>query len=117
VADPIRFFFDQHVSRPAAIGLRRHGVDVVTAHEVGHSRTPDDELLRLATADGRSVVTHDTDFLNWATDFLVRGEPFAGVVFGRAEAYDRRPGQLIRDLLTLHGVYTAADMLNHVEYL
>lgn len=117
MSEPVRFFFDNHLPKAVARELTRRGVDVLTAHQAGRSQHPDDELLRLATAEGRSVVTEDRDFLTRAADFLARGEPFAGVVYCDPEKYVRRPGLLIQDLLILHGVYTADDMLNHVEYL
>jgi hypothetical protein len=117
VADPVRFYFDNHMPRVVADELRRRGIDVQTAHQAGRSRLPDDALLRLATADGRAAVTQDKDFLTLAADFQTRGEEFAGIVYCAADKYALNPGRLLKDLLTLHGVYTADDMLNHLEYL
>ncbi len=117
MSDPVRFYFDNHLPAVVVRELRRRGVDVQTTHEAGRSRTPDDELLRLATADGRVVVTEDEDFKGWAADFQTRGESFAGIVYCDHAAYSRRPGRLIQSLLILHGVYTADDMRDRIEYL
>jgi hypothetical protein len=117
VADSVRFYFDDHMPKVVANELRRQGVDVQTAHQAGRSRLPDDELLRLATADGRVVVTQDQDFTKLAADFQTRGEMFGGIVYCDLAKYIHRPGLLIQDLLILHGVYTADDMLEHIEYL
>lgn len=117
MADAIRFFFDEHIAKAVARGLRRRGVDVLTVHEAGRSGIADDEQLRFATVEKRVVVTHDEDFLTLAAYFTQRGESFAGIAFCDADKYLHLPGKLIRDLLTLHGVYTADEMMNHLEYL
>lgn len=117
MSEAVRFYFDNHLPGAVANELLRRGVDVLTSHRANRSRFPDDELLRLATAEGRAVVSEDEDFLTHAADFLARGESFAGVVYCDPARYFRRPGLLILNLLTLHGVYTAADMHDRVEYL
>jgi len=117
VADPVSFFFDQHMPSAAADGLRRHGADVLTAHEAGRCGLPDEKQIRFATAADRVVVTHDEDYLVWAADFLGRGEAFAGIVYCDLDKYLKRPGRLTRDLVTLYGVFTTDDMRDHVEYL
>ena len=117
MADPVRFDFDNHLPKAVAVELGRHGIDVLTAHQAGRSRLPDDELIRLATADGRALVTHDQDFLRHAVDFQARGEEFTEIVYCDPAVYKGRPGLLIQDLRTFHGVYTADDMKDHLEYL
>jgi hypothetical protein len=117
VAEPIRFFFDQHIANAVANGLRRHGIDVLTAHEAGRCGLPDDEQLRFATAEGRVLVTYDADYLVLAADFLSRSETFAGVAFAQPDKYAHHIGRLIQALLLLHGVMTADEMMNHVEFL
>ena len=113
----IAFRFDEHLSHAVVKGVRRAGIVVKTAHELGRCGLPDETQLRLASADNLVMVTHDTDYLDWAADFHIRGEFFAGVAFGLAQKYKSRPGLLIRELITLAGVYSAEDMHNHVEYL
>lgn len=117
MADPIRFYFDQHLPGIAVTALRRRGVDVLTAHEAGTCGDPDPEQLRFATANGRVIVTFDDDYLAHATDFESRGEPFAGVVVCRPDKYSQNPSRLAAELLIVHGVLTASEMMNHVEYL
>jgi predicted nuclease of predicted toxin-antitoxin system len=97
VPDAVRFVFDNHLPNVVADELRRRGVDVQTAHEAGRSRLPDDELIRLATADARVVVTHDQDYLTYTADFQTRGEDFAGIVYCDAEKYVNQPGRLLKD--------------------
>jgi predicted nuclease of predicted toxin-antitoxin system len=54
---------DEHVSRAAALGLRRRGIDVVRAHEVGLVEAPDDAHFSYAVRERRVIVTQDADFL------------------------------------------------------
>ncbi|MBI2193372.1 MAG: DUF5615 family PIN-like protein [Planctomycetes bacterium] len=63
MAEPIRFYMDQHFPGPASPGLRRHGVDVLTAQEAGRCGLPDREQWVLAPADQRVLVTFDMDYL------------------------------------------------------
>jgi hypothetical protein len=116
VADAVRYFTDEHISNAVIAGLRRHGVDVLTVAEAGRRTYPDDEQLRYATSLGRVMVSHDQDYLFLAADFQQRAEDHAGIAFADYDKFSQAFGLLIRALLTVHGVYTAADMLNHVEY-
>ena len=113
----IRFYFDEHLPNAVVAGLRANGVDVLTITEAGRISLPDDEQLRFATKDNRVMVTHDVDFLVLASQFLGSGEAFSGVAFCPGQKYQSNVGGLIRALLTLHGVMTSPEMLNHVEYL
>jgi hypothetical protein len=102
---------DQHIPGPASQGLRRHGVDVLTAQEAGRCGLPDADQLAFATAAGRVLVTFDTDFLALHQS----GVPHAGIAWCPEQKYG--VGQLIQALLLVHGVLDADAMRNHVEYL
>jgi hypothetical protein len=111
VAEPIRYFMDQHVPRPVSQGLRRHGIDVLTAQEAGRCGLLDPDQLAFATAAGRVLVTFDADFLA-----LHRaGVPHGGIAWCPEQKYGM--GQLIQALLLVHGVLDRDAMRNHVEYL
>jgi hypothetical protein len=111
VAEPIRFFMDQHFPAPASQGLRRHGVDVLTAQEAGRCGMPDVDQLAFATATGWVLVTFDTDFLALHQS----GTPHAGIAWCPEQKYG--VGQLIQALLLVHGVLDADAMRNHVEHM
>ncbi len=80
---PVSLYFDHNINRAIAQGLRRRGVDVLTAAEDGAHRLPDDKLLDRATALGRVLVSADTDFIEEAHRRQTNGVPFSGVVIGR----------------------------------
>lgn len=117
MADEIQFYFDEHFRTAVIAGLRRRGIDILTVEEAGRRSLPDVEQLRDAAALGRVMVTHDQDYLFLAADFQQRGEDHAGIAFADYDKFSQSVGLLIRALQTLHGVYTATDMKNHLEYL
>jgi hypothetical protein len=102
---------DQHFPYPASQGLRRHGVDVLTAQEAGRCGLPDGDQLTFATSTQRVMVTFDTDYLALHQS----GVAHAGIAWCQEQKYGI--GQLIQALLLLHGVLDSDSMRNHVEYL
>jgi predicted nuclease of predicted toxin-antitoxin system len=111
MADPIRFYADQHYPGPVTAGLRRRGIDVLTAQEANLCGADDPDQLAFATAQGRVLLTFDSDFLALHQS----GVSHAGIVWCPATKYGIGP--LIQMLVLLHSVLTADDMVNHVEYL
>ena len=63
MADAIRFFADQHYPGPVVQGLRRRGIDVLTAQEAGRCEIADPEQLSFAQNEGRVMLTFDSDFV------------------------------------------------------
>jgi hypothetical protein len=111
MAEPLRFYFDQHIPAAVAQGLRQRGIDVLTAQDAGRCSVPDADQLQFALTEERVVVTFDPDFLALA----VSGVPHAGIAWCLATKYTIGP--LIYALLLVHGVLDRDDMRNHVEYL
>jgi predicted nuclease of predicted toxin-antitoxin system len=58
----IRLLLDQGLPRSAARHLADLGIDALHVADIGRSRAPDAEILDLARALGRTVVTLDADF-------------------------------------------------------
>jgi hypothetical protein len=106
---------DVHV--PAAIteGLRRRGVEVLTAQEDGGRRLPDTVLLDRATALGSVLCTQDEDLLREAAERQRHGVAFAGVIY--AHQLKVTIGQCIRDLELIATVNEPEDCANQVIYL
>jgi hypothetical protein len=59
----VALYMDQHVPKAVTTGLRRKGVDVLTAFEDGTDQWEDESLLERITQLGRVLFTHDDDFL------------------------------------------------------
>lgn len=106
---------DVHVRRAVTLGLRRRGVDVLTAQEEGVAEISDSELLDHATRQNRVLFTQDSDLLAEADHRQEHGIRFAGVIYARQN--DVSTGQAVRDLELIAKAYDLSNMENRVEYL
>jgi predicted nuclease of predicted toxin-antitoxin system len=111
MARTIRFHLDENCDPRIAAGLRLHGVDITTTPEAGLLQAADDEQLAFAIAEGRVLLTQDTDFLR----ITAAGRESPGVVFFHAQ--QGSIGQVIRGVLLIREVYEPEEMRNRVEYL
>ena len=108
-------YMDHHVRSAVTKGLRRRGLDVLTAFEDGHAATSDDQLLVRSTELGRVMFTQDDDFLVVSEAWLRDGRPFAGLVY--AHQLHATVGQLISDLQLIVEAATPNEMKNTVLFL
>ncbi len=111
MAEPIRYFFDQHIPGPVAHGVRQAGIDVLTAYDAGRCGLPDQDQLAYATAAERVLVTFDPDYLAMHNG----GAVHAGIAWCHATKY--AIGSLVQLLVLLHAVSDRDSMRNRVEYL
>lgn len=109
------FYMDQNVHSALTHGLRRLGVDVLTAIEDGRSREKDPGLLARAHALKRVLVTHDEDFHILAAEHHRKGGEFYGVVFVAQEGL--RIGVVIEYLYLIADGMSADEIRNRVEYV
>lgn len=111
----ISYYMDVHIRRAITEGLRRAGVDVLTAQDDGCGELSDPELLDRATSLGRVLFSMDDDLLIEATHRQTEGLPFAGVIY--AHQLRITVGQAVRDLTLIAEIYESADTANRVEFL
>jgi hypothetical protein len=111
----LRLYMDHHVPFAISTGLRRRGVDVLTAQEDGSATLDDEPLLERATALGRVLFSQDQDLLSIASRRSQLGPAFAGVVY--AHQLGITIGEAIRDLELMARVLDPHDMRNRVEFL
>jgi Domain of unknown function (DUF5615) len=111
----LKLYMDVHIRQAVTDGLRRRGVDVLTAQEDNAARLSDDELLDRAMALGRGLFSQDEDLLREATYRHRSAEVFAGLIY----THQRRitDGQCIEDLALLAQVEDREAFLNRVEYI
>lgn len=93
------------------MALRRETVDVTTTPEAGLRGSTDDERFAYAQNAGRVTVTHDEDLLSIAS---AAATP-AGIAY--CAQGTRTLGQIVETLLLIHGVLTAEDMRDHIEFM
>jgi hypothetical protein len=106
---------DVHVPRPITRGLRRRGVDVLTAQEDGTDRLEDGDLLNRAMEVGRILFSQDEDLLIEAARRQREGISFGGVIYAPQIALSI--GQSIDDLELLAKAAVREDFTNLVQYL
>jgi uncharacterized protein with PIN domain len=110
MAEKVKYYTDEHVARAVARGLRRRGVDVVTAPEADMLGATDEEHLRFATDQQRVVFTQDDDFLR----LHAQGHKHAGIVY----ASQHTPvGSIVSGLMLVYQVLAPEEMYYHVEFL
>jgi predicted nuclease of predicted toxin-antitoxin system len=106
---------DVHARRPVSSGLRRRGVDVLTAQEDSAATLDDDELLDRALELGRVLFTQDDDLLQEAAARQRSGGPFAGVIYAHQQNITVR--QTIDDLELIAKACEPKELENKVVYL
>lgn len=111
----LALYMDQHV--PAAItrGLRRRGVDILTAAEEGASTLEDSRLLDRACEIGRVLFSRDSDLVAEATRRLRSGEKFATVVY--AHQLEVSIGRCVTDLEVIAKAGLPEEAMGHVIHL
>jgi hypothetical protein len=77
----VNLYMDMHVRREVTEGLRRRGVDVVTAQEDGADTLPDPQLLDRAADLERLLFSQDEDLLAEAVARQRSGRSFKGVAY------------------------------------
>jgi hypothetical protein len=106
---------DHHVRAVVTKGLRRRGVDVLTAAEDHSNRLADPDLLTRATQLDRILFTQDEDLLAIASARMEAQHEFAGVIYveqGRLSDRD-----IIESLAMIAGASDARESINRVVYL
>ena len=108
-------YMDVHVPLAITRGLRRRGVDVLTAQQDGAGELPDDQLLDRAGRLGRILFSRDQDLLAEAAKRMRAGKSFTTVVFARQA--DVSIGRCIADLELIAKSATPEDAVGQVVYL
>jgi Domain of unknown function (DUF5615) len=111
----LRLYMDVHVKAAITAGLRRRGINVVTAQEDGGTRLEDAALLERATALQRVLFSQDDDLLAIARARQTRGVFFAGLIYGHQLA--ATVGRYVLDLDVVCRVLDPEDLANRIEYL
>jgi hypothetical protein len=93
----LKGYADEHVVFGLVQALRLRGMDIVRAQDRGREQADDADLLGEALADGRAMLTNDTDFLALAAERATRQERFAPIFFWPQQR--RSIGQLVQSII------------------
>jgi hypothetical protein len=107
----VRFYLDENVQVAIAEQLKRRGIEAVTVRELNLLGDEDVNHLHRAAEMGYVLCTYDADYVDMAS----AGKEHAGIVFGQQHLHSI--GDWIAFLELMHGVYTAEEMHNLVEYV
>ena len=112
---PLRIYTNHNVFGQIVRGLRRQGVDVLTAYEDGAHELDDVALLHRAARLERVLFSQDDDFLAVTARWLRDGKEFPGLVY----VHQRRLaiGTVIENLELLAKASEPEDLQNQVVYL
>ena len=108
-------YMDVHVPLPITRGLRRRGVDVLTAQEDGTTRFADADLLRRARERGRLLFSQDEDLIVEAVQCQRAGVACATVIFARQ--LDLSIGRCIADLEAVSQAALPEDAEGQIIFL
>ena len=70
------FYTNESINIAIAEGLKRRGVEVISARDAGNLGLLDEEQLEYARRKDLVIVTHDDDFLSIAIDCKHKGIVF-----------------------------------------
>lgn len=96
----LKYYFDTHIPKAAAVQLRQRGVQVVRCEEVGLAEAEDVEHLEYATAHNLTLVSHDRDFWTIHGEWLAQNLRHAGVVLFHRQ-FQGQIGKIVIELETL----------------
>jgi len=106
---------DHHVDGPITRGLRKLGIDVVTADEDDHEQHSDADILQRSTELGRVLVTYDEDFYAETSRCWASGEDFSGVMIIPSGTFSW--GEAIRTLYLFAMTHDRIEFLNRREVI
>jgi|SRR5215216_492714 len=113
----IRLLTDENFNQRTLRGLQRRlpQLDFVLVRDVGLAGFPDLVLLKWATNDHRTILTHDVSTMVPDAERLIAiGEPMAGVI---VVPEGLGIGRAIHDLELVLECYSQSEMRNRIEYL
>jgi hypothetical protein len=111
---PLRLYADECVDGRIVDGLRRRGVDIVTAAEQHLLQATDEAQGARAAELGRLVVTADRDFIELAHKSFAAGGRHAGVIYIKPRA---PIGDAIRAIALLAQGLEPAELESRIEWV
>ncbi|MDQ6631598.1 MAG: DUF5615 family PIN-like protein [Verrucomicrobiota bacterium] len=108
-------YMDVHVPLAITRGLRRRGVEVLTAQQDSTTEFSDSKLLDRAIQLGRILFTQDQDLLAETVKRLRAGKTFAKVIFARQ--MEVSIGQCVADLELVAKAGGPEESTNQIVYL
>jgi predicted nuclease of predicted toxin-antitoxin system len=114
----VRFYLDEDLAPSIAVGLRKKGIDAVSAHEVGNVGLGDTEQLAFAAGQRRCLVSKNArDFGRLGHAAVDQGHPHAGIVLCPPRMGGGNVGVTVSALMAIAARYPAGLGEYDVIYL
>ena len=110
-ADHLRFYLDENLPTEIAKQLQSRGIDAITVRDLNLLGESDHNHLQRATSLGRVLCTHDSDFIQLATD----GVQHAGIIYGQQDKH--YIGEWVNFLQQIHALYQSEELINIVKFV
>jgi len=108
----IRIYIDESVNIVITEGLKRRGIDVWSAKDVGKLGQTDEEQLKYAFRERAVIFTHDDDFLSMVSK---SEREHYGIIYVHQQKLSI--GECIRRVKNLVETKSVEEMRNHIEFL
>ena len=108
-------YADENIEEAIIQGLRRRGVEIVSARERVYIGRDDEFHLLKAKQLGAVVLTHDTDFLIMVHQWRSDGREHNGILYTHSQ--NLSIGECIRRVELVVHVLSEEEMRNHIEFL
>lgn len=108
----MKIYADENIELSIIEGLRRRGIEVVSAIELGYIGKLDEFHIKKAFEIKAVILTHDVDFLRMTNRSEVR---HLGIIFSHSKNVSI--GQCIRGVELIAKILTDKEMENHIEFL
>jgi len=111
----LKIYTDENVDIRIVEGLRRRGVDVLSAREKGALGINDEEHFEKAKDLKAVIFTHDPHFIEIAERLVESDKGHYGLIF--AEMHRFGLGECIRRLALYAEIILSQEMINRIEFL
>jgi predicted nuclease of predicted toxin-antitoxin system len=111
-----KFYTDEHVPSAVVEQLQRRGVDIVRCQDVDLRTADDSEHLAYAIEHERILVSRDKDFTVYHASLTGRDQHHYGIVYINRKNWENI-GLIVSELLLIHEVATADEMIDQIWYI
>jgi len=111
----MKIYCDENIESAIVEGLRRRGIEVISARDTGDLGKSDEYHLKRAYELGAVILTYDVDFLKIAHQKYQEGKEHKGILY--AHPQDLSLGECIRLVELVTQVLTEEEMENRIEFL
>jgi len=111
-ANSIKIYINESIDVAVAEGLKRRGVQALSAKDTGNLGLTDEEQIQYASREEAAIFTHDDDFLSLVAK---SNREHHGLIYVHQQKLST--GECIRRIKTLVQIKTPKEMQNHIEFL